>query len=141
MARKVIALVTAGALVFASAAIATSYELRGDFGKAHPDSRVTAEVQVRGGVPTRVKTFEFRGLLAECADGSEVEVSGELGRPAELVEKGARFKFEAKLVDGGSKAEVRGRVSPTGKAATGTIAYSGKVAGGCEVEARFELER
>ena len=140
MGRKVTAFVTAAALVLASVAMAKSYELVGDFGKAHPGSEVTAKVQVRGGVPTQVKTFTFSGLLAECADGSELEVSGESGRAAEVVKRGDRFKFEAELTDGGSTAAVHGRVSRSGKVAKGAVEYS-RAGANCEVEARFELER
>ena len=140
MGRKVTAFVTAGALVLASVAMAKSYELEGDLGEAHPDSEVTSTVQVRGGVPTQLKTFEFAGLLAECSGDSELEVSGESGRPTKVVRKGTRFKFETELTEGGSTAAVRGRVSRSGKASQGRIEYS-EADGDCEAEARFELER
>lgn len=141
MGRKLAGFVTVGALVFASTAIAGSYELEGDFGDSHPDSAVTAKIQMSDGRPALFKNFEFSKLLAECADGTGALISGESGRPTEIFERNGRLHFETKLAEGGSKAQVRGRVSRSGKRASGKVEYGGNVSGGCEAEARFKLKR
>ncbi len=142
MGRKLSALVTVGALAFASAAYAKSYELEGDFGDSHPGSEVTAKVQVRDGQPPLVKTFEFSGLLAECEQTPSAAISGDSGRPAEIVKRpSGKLRFEIELTEAGSTASVRGKVSRSGKAVSGTIDYVGKASSGCEAEADFELER
>ncbi len=140
MGRKLSALVTVGALVLASAAIAKSYELEGDLGEAHPSSEVTSQVQVRDGASTLVKTFKFSGLLAKCEDGSIVSVSGESGRPAEIVERNGRRRFETELTRRRSEADVHGHVSRSGKRLKGEIEFVSE-GNGCEADARFELTR
>ena len=141
MGRKLAALVTVGTLAFAASAEAKSYSLEGDLGDSHPDSEVSAKVQMGDGGPVLFKAFEFSGLVAECENGATAEISGESGRPAEIVERNGKLRFEAELAEGGSKAVVFGRVSRSGKSANGRIEYGTSGQGGCEAKARFELER
>jgi hypothetical protein len=140
MGRKLAAFVIVGSLVFASVAVAKSYELEGDFGDAHPDSEVVAKVRMLDGAPGLVKLFDFSGLIAECEDGMEALISGESTRPAEIVERNGKLRFEAKLAEGGSKAQVFGKVSRRGKSANGRIEYGTSGHGGCEAKARFKLK-
>jgi hypothetical protein len=140
MGRKLAGIAVVVALAIPTAALAKPANYEGEF-KRHPDSVVTAKLQVRNGAPTLLKRFEFSGLVADCEDGTAVEVAGDTNEPAELERRGNKYRFETEIGEGASALEVVGKVSASGRKIKGRAEYETKARGGCEAEARFVLKR
>ena len=141
MGRKLSGIAVVVCLAIAPAALAKPADYVGDFGDRHPGSEASAKLLVRQGVPTLLKRFEFSGLVADCEDGTAVEVAGDTNEPTELELRGNKYRFETRIGEGSSALEVVGKVSASGRKIKGRAEYETKARGGCETEARFVLKR